>query len=58
MSLSEEAVYLVREELLELNRLVCTSLSHYDIKTCVHSHKWAHGTGPSFGGYFRSIFEV
>ena len=53
----EEAVYLVREELLELNRLVCTSLFHYGIKTCVHSpHKWAHGTGPSFKGDISGRF--
>ena len=46
-----EAVQAVRQDMMDLNRLVTNALAEHGIDSVTYSpHKWANGTGDSFSG--------
>ena len=53
-----EAVAAVREDMMNLNRLVKNALQEHDIDSVTyHPHKWASGTGESFTGNLDFLGE-
>ena len=54
----EEAVSIVRNEMLTLNRFVSDSLKKYDLISSVKPpHRWAKNTGSDFEGNISEIFS-
>lgn len=50
-SSQDDAVRLVRQEMLQLNKFVCEALVRVGIRPVVHPpHYWARNTGPTFSG--------
>ena len=55
----KDAVSQIREDMLQLNRLVCTSLIDQGLKVSSHpAHVWASGVGPDFDGTFVASDEL
>ena len=56
-STQEQAVTLVRQEMLELNRVVCDALKDVGVQARVHPpHRWVVGTGIHFQGDVKERF--
>jgi len=49
----KDAILQIRKDMLQLNRLVCSSLINQGLKVSSHpAHVWASGVGPDFDGTF------
>jgi len=54
----KEAVSIVRNEMLTLNKNICDSLKNLGLNTSVKSpHKWARNTGSNFDGNILEVFS-